>query len=158
MYQKKIHIQSPSEFMDNFESDFKKDMKENIREILQKIDYASRGRSNKISPEVFNTPNEIVRGVDNEIVERISPEEAKGLAINFIRSVNEIQLKHDYYGTLKANIRDLVLKEQIINPGKNIDTLVACDTHDMENFMEGSFKITVTIDGEKHNFTFARKL
>ena len=48
-----------------------------------------------------------------------------------------------------------ILKQKtIIKPGTSYSGIVICDTHDLDPKIEGSFQITVSVDGEEHRFTF----
>ena len=50
----------------------------------------------------------------------------------------------------------IIIKPQIIMPNDSISGIFVCDTSEMKKKLQGNFKITVTIDGEEHRFTFTR--
>lgn len=51
-----------------------------------------------------------------------------------------------------------IMKPFIIMPDNSITTVLVSDTEEIKKDVEGNFIITVSIDGEDHNFTFARIL
>ncbi len=59
---------------------------------------------------------------------------------------------------LKYSLQRIVLKPQNILPNDSITGIFVCNTKELKDDLEGNFNITVTIDGEEHKFTFARRL
>lgn len=55
-------------------------------------------------------------------------------------------------------IETLVLKPQTLMPGESSGGLVVCGTHNMNDKVEGNFKVAVSVNGEDHEFTFNRSL
>jgi hypothetical protein len=55
-------------------------------------------------------------------------------------------------------VEELVIKPQTLLPGENSGGLVVCDTRDMNDKVEGNFKVVVSVDDEEHEFTFSRNL
>ena len=67
-------------------------------------------------------------------------------------------IKRSRSAMLKYSLPRIVLKPQKIKPNGSMTGIFVCDTHEMGDKLEGSFKITVSIDGEKHEFTFKRSI
>jgi hypothetical protein len=55
-------------------------------------------------------------------------------------------------------LQQTVMKLHTVLPGKGSRRLVAWDTGSMKKDKEGSFMIVVSVDGEKHKFTFNRSV
>ena len=55
-------------------------------------------------------------------------------------------------------MRELILKPQLIAPHKSIMGIVACDTREIPEDMEGNFLVVLSIDGEEYEFTFSRSV
>ena len=53
-------------------------------------------------------------------------------------------------------IPTLILKPQPIKPHKSIMGIVACDTREIPEELEGHLQVALSIDGEDHKFTFSR--
>ncbi len=74
------------------------------------------------------------------------------------RVVDRVKTLREELPQLLNVIPELILKPQLIKPHKSIMGIVACDTGEMPEELEGQFEIALSIDGEKHEFTFSRVL
>ncbi len=59
--------------------------------------------------------------------------------------------------TLRETLPDLILNQKTIMPRESITALISCRTTEIPRGITGDIKIKVSIDGEEHGFTFARK-
>jgi hypothetical protein len=59
--------------------------------------------------------------------------------------------------TLRETLPDLILNQKTIMPRESIAALISCRTNEIPRGIKGDFKISVSIDGEEHLFTFNRR-
>lgn len=132
---KKIHIQSLPEFMKDLKKDY----------------YIEEYR---IINNILRNAEQTALSIEQAINEFSAQASASSFEISLDNIVNEIDLMKKQYEQLEELAPDLILTELTIMPRKSISTLVSCDTSEIPTEIKGNFKVTVSIGGETHNFTF----
>jgi len=59
---------------------------------------------------------------------------------------------------LRETLPGILIKPQSLIPGAVCNGIIVCDSRDMDPKIEGRFKVTVSVDGEEHKFSFNRSL
>jgi hypothetical protein len=59
---------------------------------------------------------------------------------------------------LRETLPGILIKPQTLMNGTIYNGIIVCDTRGMDADMEDKFKVTVSIDGEEHKFTFKRNI
>ena len=131
----RVHVQSLPEFIKDTEYDFQNDEKEKIKLIFMDVESTARRIDSSSSDEAKKSMAEI-------------------FAMKFTNKVQKIQYRREQYNQRE----NIYLKEQTIMPGDSISTIISCDTREIPHEIIGNFEVTVSIDGEEHNFTFIREL
>lgn len=60
------------------------------------------------------------------------------------------------YEIFRETLPGVILRQQTIAPGNSYTGIMICDTRDLEPETGGKFRVTVSVDGEEHRFTFNR--
>jgi len=59
---------------------------------------------------------------------------------------------------VQETLPGIIIKQQTIMSGDTYSGVVICDTRDIAPEIEGNFKVTISVDGEEHKFSFKRSL
>lgn len=126
----KINIQSYDDFMNSFEKEYNDNEKKFIYSILYRVWSLCQ-----------------IGGMDSER----ATDKMRDLKydIKSMRRQNEV---------LREMMPRFILKNQVITPGNSYTGIVVCDTHEIDPEIEGNFQVSVSIDEERHEFTFYRGL
>ena len=134
---KKLDVLSAKKFMNDVEYEYRK------RTIHQILEQARDRPSNYY----ISVPTE-----DGKTVKFYTSFSTPYNALSFAVSSDYDKLK-----VLRETLPDLALNLKTIMPHNSIIVLISCRTNKIPRKIEGDFKISVSIDGEEHRFTFARK-
>jgi len=130
---KKINIQSFDEFMNDLKEEYSTYEKKYIKSALEDIKSNSESSSSAVS-------------------------DSDSLADDMAILKQHIETMRANNQLLQEGLPELDMKSQTITPGNSHSGIVVCDTRDMNEKVEGNFQVVVSVDGEKHKFTFRRSL
>jgi len=121
---------------DDFLSDLAKEYNINERKFIYKTLYDIKLDSESSSADSESTEDKIKDLNDD---------------IEIMRASNE---------QVQESMKEIVIKSepQTISPGDTLSGIVVCDTGYLNDKMEGNFQVIVSVDAEKHKFTFNRSL
>lgn len=129
-----------------------------LNEVMNDFKNASRANELRFLETVVG-PYECVVGV------MLSEEEKWGYDLmpdydEFDLRQGRIQLEtmHEQNQQILEAMPDFIMSRQIIMPGDSYTGVVVCNTGQIDLTMEGTFEISVSIDGDEHIFAFNRSL
>jgi hypothetical protein len=137
---KRINIQSVDDFMNDLEKEYTNTEKKFIYSTLENIKLdseSSSSSSSSSSSDSFDSVETKIKDLNNDIIT--------------MRDSND---------QLRSALQEIVVKSepQAIMPGDTYSGIMVCDTRDMNKEVEGNFKVVVSVDSEKYNFTFKRSI
>ena len=154
---KKIIIQSADEFIKYLEDAYYNEEIRKITDIIRKVSrIADQAHETSIITNMSGGGSgggSTGGGGNDKSIEM----QALMLESNLITTVDKIKFMRKHIEQLKESIPDIIIKSKTIMPRGSYSGLVVCDTSEMTPETEGQFKIVVTLEGEKHEFTFERR-
>lgn len=144
---RRINVQHFDDFMDDVAEEYSNNEKEYIYDKLYDIKQQS-----EISSMMSSMSS------DSSSSDSASTSSSSDTEMMFEELNEEIKRMRESNEMIQEALKEIVLQPQTIMPRSSCGGIVVLDTKDMTDDVTGSFYITISIDGEKHLFTFNRIL
>lgn len=141
----KISVQSPDEFINDFQRESRLTELIFLRSVLLAIKGYLGGLSEQQSRQRAFSDYYL-----NDTV-AVAPFDAG-------EKMKEFQIMRSQNQQIIEALPDFAMTPQAIIPGGNCTGVIFCDTRQMNPTIKGNLRITVSVDNEEHQFTFRRAI
>jgi hypothetical protein len=127
-----------------------------VTEFMNDIEYEYRKRMLSDLSQIVMVPGFITTWVTRDGATNPA-DYFPGNSVKFDAEAERAMKKYRSMKKLLEFSPDLILNQKTIMPRESITILISCRTNEIPRGIEGDIEINVSIDGEEHRFTFARK-